>query len=507
MPNPRFWRGSAGSLARRCGVALLALAALGTAAGPALAQKPIRPWSEDILYFLLLDRFADGSKSNNADVQRDNPGGFHGGDFGGLTQRLDDLADLGVTAIWITPVMEQIKHPVNSGLDFEHWPHHGYWADDFSLIDPRFGTEAELKALVDAAHDRGIKVLLDTVYNHAGYGSAYLARPDARDLLRSTEFNNCGPEGDDLTTCVAGLPDFKTEKPEVAKWLIEMQIPRAKAVGLDGYRLDTVKHLGPEFWDMHRKIIDQELGQDFHLLGEIWGGSYQVADPYFEANRLDSALDFTFQGETLSWLQGRGRTIAFSRFLQKRHRVRDGHIMAHYLSSHDVPGFLYQLDGDLERFKVAAALQMASLGMPQIYYGEEVGRLGGDWPENRTDMPWGDMDIQPGKGKPRNEELRDYYKRIIAARRAHPAFSHGDYTELSTEGDLLVFQRSHEPSGDSVIVAANRSKAEAAATIPLPESWMGKSITDAVTGEDLGEAGAQMALTVPGLTARYLVVK
>jgi len=484
--------------------ALFAAVASVALALPASAQKPDRPWAEDVLYFVIVDRFADGDPANNRDVNINAKGTFHGGDIAGLTKKLDDLADLGITAIWITPVALNIPGYV-TGAGFPDWGYHGYWADDLSKMDPRFGTEAELKTLVDEAHKRGIKVLLDIVYNHAGYNAAYLKRPDARQILRSEEFGTCGPSSDDITGCVAGLPDFKTEKPDVARMVIETQIPRARAAGVDGYRLDTVKHLAPEFWNLHKEIVRKELGEDFHLLGEIWGGSVEVADPYFAADQIDSAFDFTFQGETLSWLRGRGRTVAFSRYLQKRHKVRPGYLLSHYLSSHDVPGFLYELQGDKARFKLGAALQMASLGMPQIYYGEEVGRFGGDWPDNRSPMPWGASDTLPGKGLERDEEMRDFYKRIIAARHANPAFAHGDYKELSSAGDLLVFQRGHAESGNTVIVAANRGETAGSASIALPEGWAGRTVTDAITGEVLGTAGATLDLSVGPLTARYLV--
>ncbi|HYC04541.1 MAG TPA: alpha-amylase family glycosyl hydrolase [Azospirillaceae bacterium] len=480
-----------------------ALPSAGTQVAQA-AQKPTRPWAEDVLYFLLLDRFADGSDKNNMDVNRDEPGTFHGGDIAGLTRKLDELKDLGITAIWINPIMLNIPGYVSG--NFPHWAHHGYWADDFSKMDPRFGTEDELKTLVDEAHKRGIRILLDVVYNHAGYGSAYTKRPDARKLLRSEDFGTCGPEGDDITSCLAGLPDFKTEDPEVAKMLIESQIPRAKKAGVDGYRLDTVKHVLPEFWNTHRKMTRDAMGKDFFLLGEIFGADYQVADPYFEADQMDGALDFAFQGETLAFVQGRGRTAAYSRFLQKRHKVRPGFVMSHYLSSHDVPGALFQLGGDIPRFRLMAALQMASIGMPQIYYGEEVGRAGGDWPENRSDMPWTDG-TKPGSKEKANTELRDYYKRLIAARKANPAFAHGDYKELAKEGDLLVFSRSHAESGNAVVVAVNRSEQPQQGTVALPEAWNGKTVKDAITGKSLGTGSAAFALSVPALTAQYLTVQ
>jgi alpha-amylase len=158
--------------------------------------------------------------------------------------------------------------------------------------------------------------------------------------------------------------------------------------------------------------------------------------------------------------------VAFDRYLQSRESVRDGYLLAHFLSSHDVPGAFWQLEGDVEGFLLAATLQFTTAGLPTIYYGEEVGRLGGDWPDNRSDMPWGDRKIQPGAGKGRNESLRDAYRKLIAIRRGHPALSRGVHQPVSSEGDLLVFGRRLEGS-ETVYVAVNRGTAAATASIPV----------------------------------------
>jgi glycosidase len=494
-------------VARLLGCCAVVASLSGLLTTPVLAQKPTRPWSDDVLYFVLLDRFADGDPKNNRDVDLRNPGGFHGGDIDGLIGRLDDLAELGITALWINPVIKNIPGFVPSGRDFGHYAHHGYWADDFSQMDDRFGTPDDLKRLVDEAHKRGIKVLLDVVYNHAGYGASYTKQSDASQILRMEERGTCGPDGDDIIGCVAGLPDFKTERPDVAKWLIETQIPLAKSSGIDGYRLDTVKHMLPEFWQMHKEIVSRELGSDFFLLAEYFGADLNVVDPYFEKDVWNSALDFTFKGETLGFVQGRGRIAAYSRYLQKRHKVRPGYLMSHYLSSHDVPMALGELGGDVPRFRLMAAMQMASLGMPQIYYGEEVARPGLDWPDNRLDMPWGKQNILPGKGKARDDSLRDYYKALIAARKANRALSVGTYTELSVAGDVLVFQRSLADGSNTVVVAANRAEQPQTVTVKLPADWVGKPITDAITGKPAGTGAAEFPLTVDPLTALYLVVR
>ncbi|HEX2224127.1 MAG TPA: alpha-amylase family glycosyl hydrolase [Thermoanaerobaculia bacterium] len=477
-------------------------------ATPAAAVQvvPHETWADAVLYFVILDRFADGSSANNRGVDRTAKGTFHGGDLAGLRQQLDELADLGVTAIWITPVVKNIDGFV-TGAGFPDWGYHGYWADDFYQLDPRFGTEAELKGLVDDAHARGMKVLLDVVYNHAGYDSRYTTDPKTRGWLRLESLGTCGK--DDLTTCVSGLPDFKTEQPEVADYLLEAHISLAERVGLDGFRLDTVKHVDHPFWQEHRKRTRARLGEDFFLIGEVWGGDAQSLAPWFSGDEMDAGFDFSFQGNTIAFLQGRGRTVAFDRYLKSRQeKTRAGYLLSPYLSSHDVPGAWLQLEGNRELLRLAALLQLTSWGLPMIYYGEEVGRPGGDWPDNRSDMPWGERGIQPGKGKPRDEALRADYKKLIALRRANPALSRGTHEGLATDGDLLVFARRDAASGNAVVVAVNRGAQPATASLTPPAEWgPTAAIRDEWNGEPIARSGDRLEVTVAPRQARILTAE
>ena len=481
--------------------AALLLACAHATPAPQSAALAQRPWSSEVLYFVLVDRFADGDPANDRAVDRGAKGNFHGGDLKGLLAQLDEIASLGVTALWINPLVENIPGFV-TGAGFPDWAYHGYWADDFTRLDARFGTPQDLRALVDACHARGIKVLLDVVYNHAGYGTHYLTDPKTRGWLRSTEHGGCGE--DDLTSCLAGLPDFRTELPEVADFLMKAQIGWARQSGIDGFRLDTVKHVDHPFWQEHRRRTRTELGPTFFLLGEVWGGDAQVLDPWFAGDELDAGFDFGFQGSAIAWVSGRGRTVAFDRYLSSRSKARSGHLLAHYLSSHDVPGALFQLDGDVARFRLAAALQLTTQGIPTIYYGEEVGRIGGDWPDNRSDMPWGARGIQPGAGKPRDEALREYYRKLIAIRRAHPALWQGTHKGLATDGDLYVFERRDEASGDTVVVALNRGSAQTTVSVAVPAAWGTAPATDLLGGGEAPRRDGQLAVEVPSLGARII---
>ena len=437
------------------------------------------PWDRAVLYFVVLDRFADGDASNDANVDLTAKGTFHGGDLKGLRAQLDEIADLGVTALWITPVVKNVPGFV-TGAGFPDWAYHGYWPDDFTAIDPRFGTEEDLKGLVADAHRRGIRVLLDVVYNHAGYNSRYLADLRTRNWLRSEDRGTCGQ--DDLTSCVSGLPDWKTEIPEVQDYVMLPQVELARRVGLDGFRLDTVKHVDHPFWRVHRERT-RAVAPDFFLLGEVWGGDAQVLDPWFSGDELDAGFDFGFQGSTLAFVQGRGRAVAYDRYLKSREKVRPGRLLSHFLSSHDVPGALFQLQGNKELFRLAAVLQMTTGGIPMIYYGEEVARPGGDWPDNRSPMPWGSRNVLPGKGLPRDEAMRAFYRKLVGVRNAHPELATGSHISIASEGDLLVFGRRDAERKRTTVVLVNRGAAEAQARFPLPEDWAGATGATDVLGD------------------------
>jgi alpha-amylase len=482
------------------------LSAIVSAVVVSVAAADTTPWRDAILYFAIVDRFADGDSTNNQNVDRASKGAFHGGDLRGLRERLGEIDDLGATALWITPVVKNIPGFV-TGAGFPDWGYHGYWADDFTRLDPRFGSEADLKALVEECHRRRIKVLLDVVYNHVGYDSQYLRNPRTRTWLRTHETATCG--GDDLTQCLSGLPDLKTERRDVADYLFRAHLGLAKRVGLDGFRLDTVKHVSHDFWKEHRKRARADLGPDFFLLGEVWGGDAESLEPWFAGDEMDAGFDFSFQGSVLGFIQGRGRPAAFDRYLRSRERVGSGHLLAHFLSSHDVPGALWQLEDDRSLFRLAAVLQFTTAGIPVVYYGEEVARLGGDWPANRSDMPWGDRRIRPGADLPRDDSLRADYRELIRIRRTHPALTRGSHVSLHADGDLLVYARADSASGDTVIVAVNRGRT--AARVEVPVAWSVARVLWPARAPDARlpeakQAGPRgtLALTVEPRSARIL---
>lgn len=437
-------------------------------------------WKDEIIYFIMLDRFADGNPDNNQTVDLENPIAFHGGDLQGLKDNIDEIADLGATAIWFTPVVEQVMQPVEAeGYPFHG--HHGYWAEDFTRLDPRFGTENDLKALVDAAHEKGLKVILDVVYNHVGYGAEWTqTRPE---WLRQGE--ECG--GAAITLCLSGLPDLKTELPEVQQYLFEAHIGLAERVGADGFRLDTYKHIAQEFWQSHRANTRARLGDDFFLIGEIWDADKYTARTPFEEDTLDGILDFSFRDRTLKLLNGVEAPARYARYFTKRHDVPDGHVMAPFLSSHDVPMLLAMLRGDVEKLRIAFALQMFADGPPVITWGEEIGRRGGVWPNNREDMAWGKSNSQqPGAYEPRDEDLRSDVQAMISLRKGQPDMRHAQVETIEAEGNLLVLKKGN------VILAINRGDDKE----PLPEL---------PSGNWINALGSDNALVLPAKSFRFMI--
>jgi alpha-amylase len=451
-----------------------------------------RDWRDEILYFAMTDRFFDGDPANDRDVKKGDKGAFHGGDWRGLTRKLGYLSELGVTALWITPVVEQIGHPV-TGAGFPDWGYHGYWAEDFTRVEPRFGTEEELRGLVDAAHGLGIKVLVDVVLNHPGYGSHFVT--DGA-MVRSTELGTCAATEDDLLKCLLGLPDFKTEDPKVAEQLVAWQLAWIQRTGCDGFRVDTVKHVGHDVWrDLARRA--KAIKPDFFMLGEVWGATMHedYASEYI-GDQMDTLFDFGFNGEVEGFLLERGRPVAFSRFLQARHRFPKRQVLAHYLDTHDVPTMYSRLGGDRRKMVLAATLQLTSIGIPVITWGNEVGRQGGVWPENRSDMLW---------GKAQDRQLLETYRRLIDLRRRHKALTRGGYATVATSDDALAFLRSWPEGADAVIVAVNRGKKPAALTLALPADaptrWRDALATN---GAPVVISDGKGAITVPPVGAVVL---
>ena len=314
-----------------------------------------RDWDEEIIYFMLTDRFYDGDPSNNDPFgmnydQADNPRGTpQGGDFRGVTKNLDYLEELGVSTIWITPIVDNVAHDVEWASDAgSYFGYHGYWARDFEVLNPHLGTLEDFHELIDRAAERNISIMVDVVLNHPGYGlhprDAEIENPPAgfpTDEDRARFEGMLREEGgnDDLTMELAGLPDFITEDPDVRNQLVEWQVdwleksttPAGNSIA--SFRVDTVKHVDDTTWQ-HFKNELVERDPSFRMIGESWGAGFQNDHGYLNTGTMDSLLDFPFKDYASSFVRGNVRA-ANNILIARNEFLTSNATLGQFLGSHD----------------------------------------------------------------------------------------------------------------------------------------------------------------------------
>jgi len=464
-------------------------------------------WESANVYFLLLDRFQNGNPSNDDIIKRDKPTGplrgFEGGDLRGIIQKLDEgyFTNLGINAIWMSPVVEQIHGSVDEGTG-NSYGFHGYWTKDWTAIDPSYGTRADLKELVDKAHARGIRIMLDAVINHTGpvteldpaYPSDWVRTSPKCTYNSYDTFINC--------TLVENLPDVLTESNQnvalppmlVEKWKKEGRYeqevaeldaffkktgyPRAPKYyimkwladyitdfGIDGYRADTVKHTQEDIWkdfqavcqatfDEYKKNNPSKVldNNKFFTVGEVYGYNigakrlYDFGDKKVDyyANGFTSLINFDFRNEAkLPYEELFGK---YNSILQNDLK---GHTVMNYTTSHDDG---YPFDKKRERTFEAGTKLLLAPGIAQVYYGDESARnldIAGAQGDAtlRLFMNWEELKTDTSK-----KELLLHYQKLGQFRANHPAVGAGVHQKISAAP--YVFSRSFakENYTDAVVV-------------------------------------------------------
>lgn len=400
-------------------------------------------WDEAVVYFMMTDRFFDGNESNNtasgADTYgKNNPGLYHGGDFAGVTAKLDYLQDLGVNTIWLTPIVKNIAGVTVTDEGSEDVPYnaayHGYWASDFTKLNPTMGTTEEFKTMISEAHKRGMRIMVDIVVNHAGYGT----ESTFADMLRDKSVS----EGD-IKSWQSGLPDFATEKADVRAKLVEWQTSWMKDYGVDYFRVDTVKHVDSTTWAA-LKNSTTEVNPSFKMIGEYYGAGYASNGSTLGSGQMDADLDFDFNDQATSFVSGNISSV--EKFLSARNSaLNNAYMTGQFLSSHDEDGFKaslingkgYTEDEATSAALVAATLQLTAKGIPVIYYGEEVGLSGlNNYPyqTNRYDMDFSKAT--------KDNVTYQHYKNLLSIRNA--------YTDVFARGSRTVVAGSDEEGYDVV---------------------------------------------------------
>lgn len=469
-------------------------------------------WEGATVYFLLTDRFYNGDTTNDFSFDRKEDGGklrsFMGGDIKGITKKIEEgyFNQLGINVIWLTPPVEQVHGNTDEGTG-RTYGYHGYWTFDWTHLDPNFGTWDDLKNMVDTAHQHGIRILLDVVLNHTGPEIPGEPTWPETWVRTSPTCTYTGFETNVSCALVKNLPDIRTEKedevelPEflITKWekdgSLEIEIselnaffertgyPRApkyyiikwltdfvREMGIDGFRVDTAKHVEPEVWqDLWDQVTlafrnwknnhpDKALDQnDFFMVGEVYGFNMQEAPLFNYGDSLVNFYDYGFKSLiNFSFKTDAAKPMEeiFSFYSDKLNNELKGSGIMNYVSSHDD-----SKPFDLHRTKVfeSGTKLLLSPGTVQIYYGDETARpldiegTQGD-AHLRSFMNWEDLENNATKDNFKVKEVFQHWSKLCRFRKEHPAVGAGIHLKISDSPYTFIRTLARDTLIDQVMV-------------------------------------------------------
>ncbi len=443
-----------------------------------VAEQPKGFSSADVMYLIMPDRFADGDTANDELKSFRDPDdrslsrAYHGGDLRGIEEHLDYLQRLGVTTIWTTPLYD--NSAAQSGGSY-----HGYSATDMYAVDPHFGTMADYRALVDAAHARGMKVILDTVPNHVGPAHPWAKDPPMPTWLHGTAASHIKVDDDfkSVTDPVADpvrrrvlldgwfadvLPDLNQDNPYVAHYLIQNAIWWIESTGLDGLRIDTFPYVPRSFWHDYNGEL-HTLYPHMSDVGEVFNGDPHVTS-FFAGGRpnsgsdgaYDTLLDTPFDYPMFFALRGalthHKPMTAIADVLDADKLYPHPERLVIFLGNHDTKRFLSEPGASPEALHVGFGLLATLRGLPQLYYGDEIDMKGGDDPDNRKDFPGGfakdKQDDFTDAGRDAAQELMHAWVETLMELRARtPVLQTGQLQMLLADKDSLAFARTEDMAG------------------------------------------------------------
>jgi neopullulanase len=415
----------------------------------------------DVMYLIMTDRFADGDPSNNQPgFDPTAPRGWHGGDLRGVDERLDYLKQLGVTTLWLTPILSNAKMADS---------YHGYAATDLYAVDSHFGMLDDYLKLVHDLHARGMKIVYDIVPNHIGVEHEWVHDPPAPEWLHGTveqhtharynmealaDPHAAAADWWDITHgwFVDAMPDLNQENPQVATYLIQNAIWWIETAGLDGLRIDTFPYVGRAFWsEFHRQL--HTLYPRLTTVGEVFNADPMITS-FFAGGvvhqGIDTGLYTPFDFPTYFTLRDvllhDKPMTALTAVLGEDHLYPHPERLVTFFGNHDTKRFLSEAGASPERLKLAFVLLATLRGMPEIYSGDEIGMEGGDDPDNRRDFPGGfgnsSHDAFTDSGRTAAEQdMYTWTSTLFRLRREHDSFASGDEQDLASDATSIAYLR------------------------------------------------------------------
>ncbi|HSE19169.1 MAG TPA: alpha-amylase family glycosyl hydrolase [Pyrinomonadaceae bacterium] len=449
----------------------------------------------DVMYLIMIDRFADGDPSNNDPTQsrgiydRQNKFYYHGGDLQGVIDHLPYLKELGVTAIWLTPWYDNYDrlNEIELKEDKPSTGFHGYNPQDFYVVEEHFGTHGKLRELVETAHRSGIKIIQDQVMNHTGPYHPWVDDPPTPSWFNGTKSKHLknvfqtwalhDPRAVESLRreTMEGwfldfLPDLNQHDPEVSRYLIQNTLWWIGTTGLDGIRMDTWQYVPNSFWRDWNRALKREF-PNFRVVGEVKDEDV-VHTSFFQGGKvrfdgvdsgLDSLLDFPlFSPIRHAFAEGKPIN-EIPKTLAKDYLYTNSEILVTLLGGHDDGRFMSEEGATLAGLKLANAFVLTTRGVPQLYYGDELAMEGGDEPTTRGDFPGGfagdKRNAFTAGGRTKDQqELFEYIKRLTKIRREHEALRTGELVNLFVSEQQYAYARKGR-SGAAVIVINNENDA------------------------------------------------
>ena len=440
---------------------------------------------DDVIYLIMPDRFADGDPSNDnlsnapGAYDRSKPRAYHGGDFRGIRDHLDYLRNLGVTTIWLTPIVE--NDPA-SPQDY-----HGYGAVDEYAVEQHFGTLQDLQELVAAAHERKLKVLLDFVPNHVGPRHPWVDAPPESDWFHGTKEHHTTSNGNfkpltdphaparDWRDVVDGwfvgiLPDLNQDNPDVATYYIQNAFWWAEQTGIDGYRLDTFPYVPREFWSQWHRALFAEY-PSMTTIGEVFDRDPSIT-AFFAGGRaqfdgIDSGVTTVFDYPAYFALRGAVGSSSsdptITDVLSKDRLYTHPELLITFLGNHDVSRLASMPGVSVAKLKLAYSMLLTMRGIPELYYGDEIGMTGGEDPDNRHDFPGGfpgdaENAFTDSGRSPEQQDIFSHVQRLLTLRRDHVALRRGSLWNIFSNESAYAFAR--VASKETLLIILNSSSQE-----------------------------------------------